>query len=536
LDLYGNCSALDIARFEAMMTEIDQNAVLIFLANPETYHIAAPPRRIDTHGAIVFLADEDVYKVKRAVRYPYMDFSTLAKRKVACEAEVSVNRAQAPNIYLGVIPITRDDSGLHLGGAGEIVEWSVHMRRFDENSTLDLLAHTGVLDAEIIDRLAQNVTDMHAKAPMRDGTPAVVAFRAVVFETLHELEARKDIFQPETVASLRANLEEACRKNEQLQSRRGKKGKVRRCHGDLHLGNIVLEDGIPILFDAIEFDESIATIDILYDLAFLIMDLCERGLSVQACHLLNRYLWLSDDEIGEIEGLVLLPMFLALRAAIRAKILVAQADLTKDTNVLFSEARRYVDAAALFLAPATQCLIAVGGLSGTGKTTLASGLAPEFGAPPGALHLRSDIERKKAFGASEFTRLKQNAYSSAASAEIYQRLGELGEAGIRAGRCVIVDATFQQEADRRGIALRAAQLEVPFAGLWLEGPVEILKTRVCRRRNDASDATANVVTAQAAEATGTVAWQRIDASGTRDSVIKAARVVLSEVPCHNSFG
>jgi predicted kinase len=304
----------------------------------------------------------------------------------------------------------------------------------------------------------------------------------------------------------------------------------------LHLVNIMLEHGVPILFDAIEFDEIIATIDILYDLAFLVMDLCERGLSVQACHLLNRYLWLSDDESGEIEGLALLPMFLALRAAIRAKILVAQADLTKDTSVLFSEARRYVDAAALFLAPATRCLIAVGGLSGTGKITLASGLAPKFGAPPGALHLRSDIERKKASGVSEFTRLKQDAYSPAASAEIYEKLGELAEAGIRAGRCVIVDATFQQEADRRGMSLSAAQMEVPCTGLWLEGPVEILKTRVCRRRIDASDATANVVTAQVAEATGTVAWQRIDASGTRDSVMKAARVMLSEVPCHTSFG
>jgi aminoglycoside phosphotransferase family enzyme/predicted kinase len=536
LDLYGSCSALNIVRFEAMLTEIDQNAVLTFLANPTSYHIAAPPRRIDTHGAIVFLAGEDVYKVKRAVRYPYMDFSTLVKRKVACEAEIAVNRAQAPNIYLGTIPITRDDSGLHLGGAGEIVEWSVHMRRFDENSTLDLLAHTGALDTEIVSRLAESITEMHAKAPLRDGTAAVAAFRAVVFETLHELDARKDIFQPESIASLRANLEEACQKNEQLQRRRGTKGKVRRCHGDLHLGNIVLEHGIPVLFDAIEFDESIATIDILYDLAFLVMDLCERGLSVQACHLLNRYLWLSDDEIGEIKGLVLLPMFLALRAAIRAKILVAQADLTKDTNALFSEARRYVDAAALFLAPATRCLIAVGGLSGTGKTTLASGLAPQFGAAPGALHLRSDIERKKASGASEFTRLEQDAYSSAASAEIYQKLGELAKAGIRAGRCVIADATFQQEADRQGMALRAAQMDVPFSGLWLEGPVEILKTRVCHRRNDASDATANVVTAQAAELTGAVAWQRIDASGTRDSVMKAARVMLSEVPCHNSFG
>jgi aminoglycoside phosphotransferase family enzyme/predicted kinase len=519
-----------------MLTEIDQNTVLAFLANPATYHISTQPRRIDTHGAIVFLADENAYKVKRAVCYPYMDFSTLAKRRLACEAEISVNRAQAPNIYLGTIPITRDDAGLHLGGTGEIVEWCVHMRRFDETSTLDLLAYTGALDTETVSRLAESVSEMHANAPLRDGTAAVAAFSAVVFETLHELETRKDIFQPKTVAGLRIALEEACRKNEQLQSHRGTKGKVRRCHGDLHLGNIVLEHGIPILFDAIEFDESIATIDILYDLAFLIMDLCERRLSVQACHLLNRYLWLSDDEIGEIEGLALLPMFLALRAAIRAKVLAAQADLTKDANAFFSEARRYVDAAVLFLAPATRCLIAVGGLSGTGKTTLASGLAPKFGAPPGALHIRSDIERKKASGASEFTRLKQDSYSSAASAEIYQKLGELAEAGIRAGRCVIIDATFQREADRRGVALSAEQMEVPFAGLWLEGPVEILKIRVFRRRNDASDATATVVTAQAAEATGTIGWQRIDASGTRDSVMKAARVMLREVPCHNSSG
>jgi len=505
----------------------EQGAVFAFLADPATHGAVTPVNRIDTHGAAVFLADGDAYKVKRSIRYPYMDFSSLEKRKAACEAEITINRDNAPGIYLGAVPITRDGNGLHIAGKGEIIEWAVHMRRFDEERTLDRLADKGVIDAKTIDQLAQAVSDAHQTAPLRSGAPAAIALHNVMNETLGELKERGDIFPTTTIAALSASLIKTYQNNELLLFRRAMRGKVRRCHGDLHLRNIVFQENGPVLFDAIEFNESIATIDILYDLAFLIMDLCERGLSSHACRLLNRYLWLSHDEAGEIEGLSLLPLFLALRAAIRAKVLATQAGLSADAQPLHAEACGYAEAALRFLAPSSCRLVAVGGLSGTGKSVLAGALAPHFGAAPGALHLRSDIERKKAYGVPELARLAQGAYSVNTSANVYKHLGDLARAGVRAGRSVIVDATFQGEAERQKIG-RAVHTAIPFQGLWLEAPIETRKARVRGRKDDASDATAEVAVTQAVQGIGIITWPRLDASQAADKVSAAALALLAE--------
>jgi uncharacterized protein len=513
-----------------MTAESGQDAVFGFLSDPATYGDALQPRRIDTHGAAVFLAGPDVYKVKRAVAYPYMDFSSLAKRKAACESEVAINRPHAPEICIGTLPITRDTDGLHLGGAGEIVEWVVHMRRFDENATLDRLADRGALDAALIDRLAETISQAHRAAPKRPGTATVDALGAVVQETLAEIAGRTDIFGGEIVSGLRTGLTRAFDENRPLLIRRALAGKVRRCHGDLHLRNIVLLKGRPVLFDAIEFDESIATIDILYDLAFLVMDLWERDVPAQACRLLNRYLWLAEDEAGEIEGLALLPLFLALRAGIRAKVLIAQATLTGDPQPIYAKARRYGALALTFLTPMPARLIAIGGLSGTGKSTIAEALSSHLGAAPGALHLRSDVERKKMFGVSPETRLGPEAYAPQISDTIYRRLGERAELGLAAGRCVIVDAAFLKERERAAIARLAAETNTPFAGLWLEARVSVLKARVRERRNDASDATEDVVASQTAWVTGEVRWHRIDASDPAEAVAAAALARLKAVP------
>ena len=257
----------------------DQGAVFAFLGDPATHGLSEPVKRIDTHGAAVFLAGADVYKVKRAVQFSYMDFSTLAKRRAACEAEMAVNRPNAPALYLGVLPITRTGDRLHLGGDGEVVEWAVHLRRFDENATLDHVAARGPLGAALVSELAQAIVAAHRRAPRRDGGMATIPLQRALRETTDELGEDADIFAASSIERLRSSLPAAFARAEPLLRGRGASGEVRRCHGDLHLRNIVLVDGRPVLFDAIEFDESIATIDILYDLAFLIMDLCERGLA-----------------------------------------------------------------------------------------------------------------------------------------------------------------------------------------------------------------------------------------------------------------
>ena len=498
-----------------------QRDVFAFLQDPATYGRTEPVIRIDTHGAAVFLAGPDVYKVKRAVRFPFMDFSTLEKRHAVCEAELLVNRGNAPDLYLGIVPITRDGHVLRLGGSGEVIEWAVHLRRFDENATLDRLATNGPLSAELIDKLGRAVVAAHRRAPLRDGCTATRTLRRLLQETVDELAAAADVFAPDQVVTFGAALVAQFDLAEPGLLRRGERGQVRRCHGDLHLGNLVLIDDAPVLFDALEFDETIATCDVLYDLAFLLMDLCKRALRGNANRLFNRYLSMSDDEPLQIEGLAALPLFLSLRAAIRAKVIAELSRLEPGRDTLRVEALAYFEAAIGFLAPVPPQLIAIGGLSGTGKTTLATAIAPSLGRAPGALHLRSDVERKHRFAVAETARLPKSAYQPGISALVYDTLNDLAETALRAGQAVIVDATYLRLEERNAIAAVAARAGVPFLGLWLEAPTEMLVRRVEERRRDASDATASVVASQAKQVVGILTWRRV-ASSQAPEALRAA--------------
>jgi uncharacterized protein len=509
----------------------DQSAIFSFLGDPATHALRGPVKRIDTHGAVVFLAGPDVYKVKRAVRFAYMDFSTLEKREAACKGEIAANHHNAPGLYLGLVPITRHGGKLWLGGTGEVVEWVVHLRRFDEDATFDRLADRGPLGFAMIDQLAHAVVAAHRHAPIRDGHAATKSLRAVLTETVDELAVAADIFPPAAVDTLRSRLTEAFERSEALLLRRGLAGKVRRCHGDLHLRNIVLIDGEPVLFDAIEFDEAIATSDILYDLAFLIMDLCERKLSADANRLLNQYLWSCDDELQEIEGLALFPLFLSLRAAIRAKVIAAQLQFDVDRTRLRPEAQAYLEAAQRFLDPVPARLVAIAGLSGTGKSTLAAAVAPSLGLAPGALHARSDIERKRLAGVDATQQLPAEDYRRGVSARVYNRLRLLAEVGLQASRCVILDATYRDARERAEVKRLAARLDVGFVGLWLEAPTEILTERVATRQGDASDATAAVVAAQAEQDVGRITWHRLDAGVPAQRLKAAALEAIVERPC-----
>ncbi|MEW6436028.1 MAG: AAA family ATPase [Pseudomonadota bacterium] len=506
----------------------NQDEIFAFLARPATYGFADSAKnsikRIDTHGAVVFLAGPDAYKVKRAVFFPFMDFSTLEKRRAACENEIRVNRPNAPEIYLETLPIRRAAGELRLGGSiGEIVEWLVHSRRFDDTQTLDKLAAHGGLDVSIAAKLAESVSAAHERAPRRDLDTAQRFYRWMS-DTLDGLAAAP-IFAADEVAALRASFEAAYAGVAQLLQKREAQGKVRLCHGDLHLRNIVLQHDRPVLFDAIEFDDLLATIDILYDLAFLLMDFWQRGLRAHANLLFNRYLWRAPELEQELEGLAALPLFLALRAAIRARVVAALSDLAAADHS--AEARQFFGAAAGFLQPQKACLVAVGGLSGTGKSTLAAALASGIGHAPGAVHLRSDIERKRLCGAGETENLPQEAYRPDMTARVYARLLHLAEIALHAGQSVIVDAVHAKPEERDATAALARRLGVPFAGLWLEAPVEILVARVEARQNDASDAREAVVRQQAAWSLGALDWTRLDAGQSLGLLVEAAQRALN---------
>ena len=282
---------------------------------------------------------------------------------------------------------------------------------------------------------------------------------------------------------------------------------------------MVLLDGQPTLFDAIEFNDAIACIDVFYDLAFLLMDLDHRDLRPFANLVLNRYLQQRD----ELAALALLPLFLSMRAAVRAKVAasleaVAEGDVEKAKRR--DEAAAYFRRALGYLRPPPPRLVAVGGLSGSGKTTLARSLAPEVGAAPGALHLRSDVLRKQLAGVPELERLPAAAYTREASAAVYTELGRRAAQGLAAGHSVVVDAVFARPEERAAIEAVAREAGSDFAGLWLEADRSVLTARVQGRRGDASDADARVVTQQLTYDLGEITWQQLPA-GQLASELKA---------------
>jgi aminoglycoside phosphotransferase family enzyme len=299
----------------------NQDEVLAFLADPAT-HGGDKVLRIDTHAASVFLAGKRALKMKRAVRFPFLDYSTLAKRKQACEAELAVNAPYAPEIYRGVVAVTREADGkLAIGGKGTPVEWAVEMRRFDEKRTLDHL--TGEIDETLADALGRVVAEAHARAQPVEGAPWITAIGSYIGEHAQAFRKYPALFARAEVDTLERLGRVAYEHILPLLRDRGRGDLICRIHGDLHLGNIVLIDGKPVLFDAIEFSEIIASGDVLYDLAFLLMDLLERGLPLPANVVLNRYL-AQTQRAEDLDGLAALPFFLSLRAAIRAMVTAAR--------------------------------------------------------------------------------------------------------------------------------------------------------------------------------------------------------------------
>jgi hypothetical protein len=389
------------------------------------------------------------------------------------------------------------------------------MRRFDEDGLLDRMADRLALTPELMTALGARIARFHdGLAPIRDGFGRPDDYRHSIAADIRQMREQGERLDPAASEALAETMPAALEPHMELVARRVAAGAIRRCHGDLHLRNIVLIEGKPVPFDAIEFSERIPNIDVLYDLSFALMDLCEREFRPLANRLLNEWLWRIAElpAASHEESLALMPMFLSRRAAIRAFVDASAAAVSggEAARAELRRARVYQRVALGFLQPAPPRLMAIGGLSGSGKTTQALERAPAIGRAPGAVVVRSDVERKRLAGVALEERMPAGSYTPQAAARTYAAMLARAGRALRAGHSVVLDAVFAREDERAAAEALARKVGVPFEGLWLDVPKEVAKARVAARTADASDATPDVVERQFGYDLGPIGWRRVD--------------------------
>ncbi|HME25303.1 MAG TPA: AAA family ATPase [Acetobacteraceae bacterium] len=456
---------------------------------------------LETHISLVFVGADTVWKLKKAVRLAFLDFTSPEARQRFTQRELELNRPTAPGLYRDVVPVVRRADGtLGFGEADElpVVDWVLRMAPVPASDFLDVIAVARGLTPELLDALGDAVAAFHHSLPPATGTDVVAAMRHVANGNAQS--ACHAGLAEDAVQGWQTRILGALDAIAPWLTQRERDGFIRRAHGDLHLGNLCLWQGRPVPFDALEFDEAMATIDLGYDLAFLLMDLDRRVSRAAANRVLNRYVARTGDA-ALTRGL---PAFLSLRAMVRAHVEARRGN--RDI------AAHYLSAAATYLVPKPAFVLAIGGLPGSGKSTLARAVAPELGNSPGALVLRSDEIRKRQHGAAPEERLPQSAYTDAASEAVFAALAALVRETSAGGHAVVADATFIDPRHRAMIEAAARAAGVPFIGLWLEAPLAELEARLAARRRDASDATITVLRAASRSNPQAGDWVAIDAT------------------------
>ena len=481
-----------------------QEQLVQSLLNPGCYD--PPPETVtvmETHISWVLLVGDFAWKLKKAVNFGFLDFSTLEKRRFYCGEELRLNRRFAPDLYLDVVAITGSPAQPEFGGSGEALEYAVKMRRFPQAGLMSRIADNHQLDAGHVDEIITLVTGMHAQAGQvvtdpEAGSPEDI--RHWIDENFtHIRHARLEPLQQQLLDELDHWCQDtfaACR--ELLGSRR-QEGYVRECHGDLHLGNLALVHQQITPFDCIEFNPRLRWIDVMSEVAFLVMDIQERSYPVLAYRFLNGYLQHS----GDYAGLRLLNYYLVYRALVRAKVAVlrsGQADLDAAGQLAArADFAAYLELAVQYARPRPRAIIITHGVSGSGKSWWSGRLSGQLG----AIRVRSDIERKRLFGdrpdAATASAIDTGIYTAEAGLRTYERLAELARQVIDAGFPAIVDAAFLKRAERDRFKDLADKLGVPCVVLHCEASVDVLRARLDKRQahgNDPSEAGIDVLESQ----------------------------------------
>lgn len=486
------------------MAENTQSALISALLEPARYdHAYENIELIETHISWVLLTGTYAYKIKKAVNFGFLDFSTLEKRRFYCEEELRLNRRFAPQLYLDVVPISGTQQQPILNGAGTAIEYAVKMRQFQQESLLDRLLENGRLSPAEVDEAAREVARFHAMiaatpAPAEFGTPAAV--QQPVLENFAQIAERAKGRPEENILATLEDWSKAefTRLRGDLAARKAH-GFIRECHGDLHLGNMAWIDGAVTLFDCIEFNPNLRWIDVMSDAAFVIMDLHDRGRPDLAQRFLVSYLEYS----GDFSGLGVLNYYRVYRAMVRAKVAClrgCQEDLDEHRQQpAWAEAKTYLTLAKNFTRPARPFLLITHGYSGSGKTTATQYLVEHSS----AIRIRSDVERKRLFELAPHERsqsgLNAGIYSPGAHNQTYRHLEKMAREILQTGFPVIVDATFLKRADREPFKILANMLQMPFYILHLHAEKPTLRQRIIGRQKsekDASEATQQVLEQQ----------------------------------------
>jgi uncharacterized protein len=466
------------------------------LLRPQAYpHPVEAITLVETHISWVLLTGTFAYKVKRPVRFPFVDLSSLQRRAFFCEEEVRLNRRFAPDLYLEVCPITLAGGVARIGGEGQAVEYAVKMLQFRREEELDsLLAQASIAPAEL-SAFGQDLAESHERLPVAElpalwGEPQ--AIRAMIAKNLEECARASEAFDcGAEVRSLRLQIERHLEATAPWMAERREDGRIRECHGDLHAANIVRRESRLIAFDCIEFEPAFRWIDVAEEIAFLLADLDARGYPQHEQAFLGGYLARS----GDFQACRLLSLYKAHRALVRAKVMAlshagAAAAAGPDQPVRALH-RGYIDCATRVLGPRRPVLVLMSGLSGSGKTWLAERLAPLLG----AVHLRSDVERKRLAGLAELERtgsgLGKGIYSSSATTRVYERLAAAAEDVLLGGYTAVVDATFVRRDTRSPFRQLAHRLGVAACLIECKAPQDVLVRRITERelrKKDASEA------------------------------------------------
>ncbi len=507
-----------------------QKEIVEALLKPETYGLTQPVELVHSHIARLFFAGDFVYKLKRSLSFAYVDFSTPEKRRLACVREMKRSAVYAPQLVLGTKPIKKlPDGKIVIGGkAGEEIDTLVVMRRLKPEALLPNVIQNGGFDRFEAMDLAEQLADLHGKSKIFRKKWGPETVRRLILETqTHLLPFCGSLFDVQKLNGWVSFCLENLQAQAHLIAFRQKTGHVRKCHGELVLSNIALEKGRFLFFSPLEYDETLDCTDTLYDLACLLMDLEAAGQRRLVNILFNHYMAYMND----MEGFPLLSLYQSMHAMIRAlfcakKMRYYQGEQRKKERAL---AKHYFELGLHFSKKFPPVLIACGGLSGSGKSRVAREIGGFTDPAPGAVVLRDDIIRKQILGVAPHEKLPSQSVSPAFEKVVYDILRQQARTALSGGSCVILDALFYDPVERQSAELLAQELGVPFAGFWMEAPLDVRLKRIRSRLRNPSDVTdVAELERQATLKTGRVTWRKIDTAGPKEETVAKVAAVLKK--------